>query len=256
MTSVNLDDRRLPLSWYVDKLERRESFTSLLYGDGEFVAMSGAVTGQRYTNYRELVTPQLVQELRDSLLDPDPSIVRGTDLFLAYPETYGGRDVEAVTAVNRRMRQVMTDEQIGRMVDGTVWDVAVREGQLGPLIKVLRDRCITLVGNYKLFVEFKALKPWMTVAAEERNAAGHLDWLEQTLAATEGCDCFVVCMGLGAIPLIMRLRRRFPQATFLDLGSTFDVFVGLGAERGWRRELYSDKAAWQACVNKNLEGVL
>lgn len=257
---MNLDDRRLPLQWYVGKLQRGEPFTSLLYGDGEFTVMSGEVTGQRYTNYRELVTPQLVQELKDSLLDPDPSIVRGTDLFLAYPETYGGRDVESVKAVNRRMRQVMTDEQIAKLVDGTVWDMAAREGQLGPLLKALNQHKVFWVGNAQLSQIASKIKCGGWHEAPRHNAAASLDLMESHIelamrATTERYTCVVVCMGLGAIPLVMRLRRRFPQATFLDLGSTFDVFVGLGAERGWRRELYADKAAWQACIDKNLEGV-
>jgi hypothetical protein len=62
-------------------------------------------------------------------------------------------------------------------------------------------------------------------------------------------------MGLGAIPLALRIRKRCPNATVLDLGSTFDVFVGLGAERGWRRELYEDRAKWDDCIRKNLEEV-
>lgn len=247
-----------PLEWYIDKLQRGEPFTSLLYGDGEFTAMSGEVTGRAYTNYREVVTQQLVEELRASLTEPGDDIIRGTDLFLAYPETYHGNDQESVKAVNRRMRALMTDEQIAKLVDGTVWDVAVREGKLGPLLKVIREQFkrTVLAANANLL---RKTHHWFRVVMDvpERNACSELDDLEYAFANRLAWEpqVIVLCMGLGAIPLAMRLRKRFPEAAILDLGSTFDVFARIGAERGWRRELYEDEAKWRACVEANLEGL-
>lgn len=244
----------LPLEWYVAKLERGEPFISLLYGDGEFTAMGGDVNGQQYTNYRELVTPQLVKELRASLTEPGDDIIRGTDLFLAHPETYHGTDIEAVKAVNRRMKALMTDEQIAQLVDGTIWDVAVREGKLGPLLKTIKERWVAVIACREVCHWLcKALGKGRWVEVPKVNACSQLD-------AIEGCDfrivdCFVLCMGLGAIPLAMRLRKRFPAAAIMDLGSTFDVFARIGAERGWRRELYADETKWRACVEANLKGL-
>lgn len=245
----------LPLSWYVSKLEKGEPFSSLVYGDGEFRVMSGKLTGHLYTAYRERVTAQLVSELNASLDDPDPTIIRGSDPCVLDWRTYQGRDVDVVREASECAQAALGGRQL-EWVDGCVWDVAVREGQLGPLIRALRGRKLAQVSNYKLFVEWKGLQPHFTVATAGHDAASGLDWLERALVEHAGdCDCFVVCMGLGAIPLIMRLRKQMPQATFLDLGSTFDVFAGLGAERGWRRELYADPAKLKACIDANLAGL-
>ena len=89
----------------------------------------------------------------------------------------------------------------------------------------------------------------------ETNACAELTRLESEMMGQLEDGPVVVCMGIGAIPLIMRLRKHYRDGTYLDLGSTFDVFARLGAERGWRKELYADEAKWKAVVDKNLEGV-
>ena len=254
-----MHDPNKPLEWYIAKLQQGEPFTSLLYGDGEFQAMSGAKTGQAFTNYREVVSQQLVDELRASLDDPDPTIVRGTDLNLIDWRRYGGRDVAQVREVSERAQAVIGDRRID-WVDGTVWDVTVREGALGPLLKEMNahHRSLMLIASERVFDGVKGfLAVRHLVPVPPTNATLYLDGLEHgainSASGPKPTSLVAVCMGLGAIPLIMRLRRRYPQATFLDLGSTFDVFAKIGAERGWRRELYADEAAWRALVAKNLE---
>ncbi len=254
--------RREPLEWYVAKLRSGETFTSLLWGDGEFKVASRSVTGRSMQN-DELVTPELEDETRASLLVPGDDIVRGTEPFLIEPWTYGGRDVASVRQIAAEAQSVLDEVKPPPFdwFDGTIWDTAARDGCLGPLIQILSKRDTCLVGCNDL--QFAA--PFTRTACAsvpERNAAGQLAGIEARVhsnvtAARKFSDLpwvFVVCTGLGAIPLIMRLRKHFPGATFLDLGSTFDVFAKIGPERGWRQELYADEAKWKALINKNLQG--
>lgn len=245
----------LPLSWYVSKLECGEPFSSLLYGDGEFRVMSGKLTGQVYTNYRERITAQLVYELNASLDDPDSNIVRGSDPHVLDWTTYGGQDVAMVREASDCAQAVIGSRQIA-WTNGCVWDESVREGKLGTLLKVINERQTMIFACGKVcnwFHEELDVSGLQLVKMPERDACNYLDHIKWVDASYT--DVFIVCTGLGAIPLIMRLRKRYPQATFLDLGSTFDMFAKIGAERGWRRELYQDEAAWRALVAKNLEGV-
>ena len=248
--------RRLPLSHYVDLLERRVPFTYLSYGDGEFHAMSGLHNGQKFTQYEEVVTPEIAAEMRASLDVSGDDIIRGTDEFIVEPETYGGNDKPVIFEANRVAKMSIGERKID-WVDGTVWDEAVKNGELGPFLRVLRERKgRQFVGCIKCWV------PWGSVfcTTPDVNAVGSLDDIERWCLRSQFIDIFpepvfVLCMGLGALPLALRIRGKIPGATVIDLGSALDVFAGLGADRGWRKELYADPAEHQELIRKNLEGV-
>lgn len=250
---------RHPLTWYLDRLDRGVPTVSLLYGDGEFLVAGRRRTGELLQNH-ERISRELEDEVRASLLADGDDLVRGSDPSLLDWRTYGGRDVDQVRAVSETVAAVLTDVRPGHdfgWVDGGVWDEAVRRGELAPLIRWLKGQGsgLVVVGNRTLrsFRGWPADGPFVEVP--KINAAAALD---QTTAAVLGHgrrSVYVLCTGLSAIPLAMRIRSAYPGATVLDLGSTFDVFVSIGRERGWRNELYNDAAAWKALCAKNLEGV-
>lgn len=236
--------RNLPLSWYTEKLLRGEPFSSLVYGDGEFLAMAGLSCGEQ-------VPRQVRDELIASLDCDDPRIMRGTDPMLLDPDSYDGQDKEAVYRMAAAADAAIGDRTLD-WVDGTVWDTSVREGSLGPFLKALRNRPLTLVGHPKLR-EMDFLPVERFVAVPPNAAAAALD--ATTEASLGRSAVYLVCCGISAAPLIVRLMERLPTSTFLDLGSTFDVFVGLGEGRGWRRELYANKHKLAECIHSNLRGL-
>lgn len=236
-----------PVSWYVDKLERKEPFTSLLWGDGEFQVATRRKTG-KYMQNGELVTTQLEDEVRSALVEA-PNVYHGTDPSIAQPWTYGGRDISSVEEMHRCMLAVAV--HVKEWYDGTVWDTAAQQGELGPLIKVLSGRETMLVANKAM----QTAIPFRTLGGAvvpDRDAASSLDRIAAGMTVAEGA-VVVVCCGVSAIPLILRLRRQQPRATYLDLGSTFDVFAKIGAERGWRSELYSDQDKYNALITKHMQ---
>lgn len=265
---------RHELDWYVARLEAGTPTVSLLYGDGEFTAASRDKVGAVLQN-GELVTQSLCTELRKSLFPrhDGPDVVRASDPFVLDWTTYGGRDVAFVREASDRaqgvLREVRPEGQGCKIVggwrevsppiswaDGRVWDEAVRDGRLGPLIRWVRARrvcvvaCGALLGPSPLWDGAQV----SCVPVPPTDAARHLDETEALVRRCGRQDAWLLCCGLSAIPLAMRIRRAFDGATVLDLGSTFDVFFGLGAERGWRSELYADPAALAECVRRNLEG--
>ena len=120
---------RTPLSWYVSKIERGEPFTSLLYGDGELNVAAGLMTGAHYTEYAELVTPRLAEELRAALALNAPDVVYGTDPHLIHYETYQGGD--AIDSLARC-------DEVRRPIQGSRHPDA-KAAQRGPLAKILRE---------------------------------------------------------------------------------------------------------------------
>lgn len=245
--------RRLPLSYYVDLLERRVPFTYLSYGDGEFHAMDVRSGTRTMTNYEEVVTPEIAAEMRASLDAPGDDVIRGTDEFIVEPETYRGNDKSVIFEANRVAMKSIEGRKIS-WVDGTVWDEAVKNGLLGPLLKAINGRA-TLVGCSALGIKMKNLLELNDIVVlPSRNALSTLDTAERLSRVWES-NVYLLCIGLSAIPLALRIRGKIPGATVIDLGSALDVFAGLGAERGWRKEFYSDPKRLKALIAKNLQGV-
>lgn len=244
---------REPLQWYVNKLVRCEPFTSLLYGDGEFLVCMRERTGQRLA-YGEVVTKDLEDWMEASLLCTDRDIVRGTDLNLIDYTNYRGRDYNSVASYGERI-----NAYLGKFSnhltfhDGTVWEFASREGTLAPLLRALKGRSVLMVANRRLR-GIRAVRPESFVEIPDHNAYASLESIRAKVLAHDEPDVCIVCTGLGAIPLIMALRTQWPNCTYLDLGSTFDLFARLPS-RGWREHLYRDEAEYQRIINANLEGV-
>lgn len=249
-------DTSVKFPWYVERLREREPFALYLFGDGEFRVAAGDVTGQRYTEYKENVDKLMVTLMLEAMYATDPSVVKGTDPHLIAPETYGGRDVVALNEAVDRFKHLWADREL-TFVDGVEFDRHSRDGTLGPLLKALHGRDMVVVGHPFVCSLFAHARH---VACPPTNAWASGPLLEAAVKS----ECWglrdpvvVACCGLTAIPLLERLRQGNPDGTFMDLGSTFDSFVGLGQQRGWRRELYEEKGYGQlkAHVEANLAGV-
>lgn len=250
---MSLVCHREPMSFYVGKIERGEPFTSLLYGDGEMLVALDRRTG-RTMAYGEVVTEQMVREMGDSLHDTSPDVIHGTDLWLINWREYPGGDVANIQEVGLAWERYTSPFSI-EWYDGVVWEDAVRAGQFGPFLKALQQREVVLVGNHHLS-KLAFLQPKARIGIPPQDAYSSIERIEmETARLLRPGDVCIVCTGLGAIPLIMRLRKQVSGVTYLDLGSTFDVFVRMGGDRGWRNELYYDYGRWQALIAKNLEGV-
>lgn len=246
------------LSPYINKIERQEQFCSLLYGDGEFRVMMGQEpSGLPFTHYQEIVTPLLRRELENSLNLKQPGIIRATDLNLINWRTYQGSDFMSFAPVGQAIERYLQGRKFD-WIDGTVWETAVATGQLGPFLKALKGvSSIALVANERIC----GLEWWSNYESVQRfvipksNAYRAIAELETELREVPSNAIHIYCMGLGTIPLICRMRKIFPNTTMLDLGSTFDVFAGIGSERGWRGELYQDKEKHAVLIEANLKGV-
>lgn len=245
-----------PLSFYVDKIERGEPFSSLLFGDGEFMVAAGMRTGQHFTQYRELVTQSLADEMCEALYCQDENIIKGTDPNLVNWRDYKGQDSIGFQAACQPFEELFIGRDL-TFTDGVIWDTAVKTGKLAPFLRAVKQRPLVLVANHRV-ANVWFLNPAHKIIVPDRDAAAHLDAICNVLRdkPIDPGSVFLFCMGLGAVPLIMRLRRLWPLATFIDLGSVLDVFVKEGDQRGWRWELYRDDAKWQALVGANLEGVM
>ncbi len=242
----------MSVSWYTERIARGEPFSSLLFGDGEFNVILGRQLGQKYTQYNELVTAKMQKELRLALGNSSQDVLRCSDVHLLNWRVYRGQDIDAIKPISEAIQKLLEAYPNIPWYDGVVWDTAAKTGQLAPFLREVHKHRFCLIGNDRLSNLFPkgAFVPVPCV-----DAYGHIDGIEKQVHTLGNFDVYMVCMGLGAIPLIMRLRQQCPKAIFLDLGSTFDVLVRLGEQRGWRNELYANPAEHKRIVDLNLEDV-
>lgn len=248
-----------PIEWYVDRLKSGRAMASMLYGDGEFFVAMRERTSQAL-QCGEVVTRHMEVSMLASFDNNDERIIRGTDPNLINYDDYQGQDKASLVAIGRRIESFLADRPL-EWVDGVVWENSVRAGTFGPFLRALQDRSVVMVGNRALLDATRFLRPRYYVEIPRTNAYAMTNGIEKNLRLEhDRSRCkntvYLLCMGLGAIPLIHRLLPVFPGASFFDLGSVLDIFARIGEQRGWRADLYEDEAAYQDLVKRNLEGVL
>lgn len=254
----------LPLSWYVEKLKKGEPFYYLSYGDGEWLIATGMRSGATM-QAGEVVTSWLEHHISTSLLVDDERIIRGTDRNLINWRDYKGGDASGYHELGREVEKLLVGKD-WHFTDGTIWEECCQRGELAPLLRVLKEREVYLIGNSVLYAGLRrhnALNPWWYQSVPETDAAGYVcKMLEGVLpkvgavGVTGRKPCFVLCCGLSAIPLALAIRGKSPDATVLDLGSSLDIFARIGEQRGWRSELYQDETAYHRVISSNLKGVV
>lgn len=63
---------------------------------------------------------------------------------------------------------------------------------------------------------------------------------------------YLVSAGMSAALIIDQLHDVIPNSFFIDCGSIWDAFVGIGGQRPWRAELYADSSKLERWKRKNL----
>lgn len=225
-----------PLSYYVGRMERNEPFATGLFGDGELIAVERSrVDGKNSIN--ETYTQELCADLEEVLRDCGERYLIGTD-----PNFVGHHEEKQLDSFPQRP-----------YYDGVVWDRSARQGELAPLIRQLRKMKVGMIGGQHLvpLVQMLPIAAHIVIPSVDCHAK-----LSSTLemAAEFDCDVWLLMMGLAAPVAAYRLQQRRPDAFYIDIGSSFDVLVGAGANRGWREELYADPERHAECIRKNLCG--
>lgn len=250
---MTIEFKEHPVEWYVEKLKNNEYFSFSGFSDAEWLAMEKCkVDGKQRTGGGQLYTNLIGDQLVDALKVSDESYYKAAPLCMyEHDWVYGARRMaKFMSSVGLPSKDWVFYER------DMVTDDLARAGGINPWIKQLREMDVCFVSNkyvanisyfmpYKRFVEI----PKLDVYEEE-------DWLNRYTREIlkEKHEVYVFAAGFAAAPLIGALHGA-TDAFFLDLGSMWDGFVGIGSSRGWRKELYEDEPRWEEWVNKVLEGI-
>ncbi len=225
--------RSEPIDFYTAKLGH-EPFALGMIGDGELIAARYERVGG-HNAVEETYTQALCDDMAMVLNNPIPGYHYATDPNFA---------------TNPDGKWIDQNLNIPEWFDGVVFDRAAREGQLGGFIKRLRKLHVVVVGgpHLKQLCPLVGSQHFIETPAIDSHAK-----LDEIMGGfLLDTRVYLLMIGLAGPVVAYKGRQNHPYSTFIDIGSVMDVFVGAGANRGWRNEMYADPVKYSECLVKNL----
>lgn len=141
--------------------------------------------------------------------------------------------------VGRCIQQVDTWRNEGLTIYDSSWtEPAVESGEICKLLRALRKKAV-LVGP-AILEPVAVLAGWGFVSCHHEDAFAEM--AEIIALVLSGCqaDSIILCCGMAAEPLAMRLNIESPWRNILDLGAILDPLGGRKS-RGYQRNLTDDQ---------------
>ena len=229
------------LSWYIKKLKNREYFSQGMYGDGEWIGIFDRKTG-RANAEGTIYTQELRDALRESLNFESDNFIFSIPDVLQTDEVFGPHKIDDYLIKH------------GLEIEGyekDVWDIASREAELAPLIQQLRKMNVCFVGNQDFIGKLDFINVW--VPLDYPNCFYQRKDIKNKICSGRHFDVYLFAAGLPAAVFVQDVCKSKPNSFFIDVGSIFDGLIGIGAQRGWRAELYADKIKYRKWLEKNLK---
>ncbi len=218
-----------PIAWYTAKLSLGEHFSMGMYGDAEWLCVFKNKIGGRNAE-NTIYTGPLCDALAESLNYENPAFLFSTPEVLRTPEfaDFASR-IDALTSIE--------------FVEKDCWDLEVRTGGLVDFIKQLQSMKTCVISNTHLRrLAFLGYDEFIEVSYPNCfDEVGPV--VEQAIEIGPGY-VYLISAGLPAALIAQRIQIALGDVFALDLGSIWDAFVGIGAQRGWRKEIYEDEAKY------------
>jgi len=226
------------LDWYIKKLIKKEYFSIGAYGDGEWTAILDKPLGQ--TNAEGTI---YTQELCDAL---EKSLeFKSDNFFFSSPKGI----------MEKRIDKFLKKKELDiEFYEKEMWNDEMVAGNLSPFIRQLRKMNVVIISNKHLRkLDFLNYDKFIEVGYP--NCYTELDRVYRECLEYGKSGVYLVAMGLPATLLVQKLHGRILNSFFLDLGSIWDAFVGIGGQRGFRQELYADKEKYKQWREANLKDI-
>jgi hypothetical protein len=226
-----------PIDWYVDKLKANDYFSTGRYGDGSWIAVERRRINQKNSEGGRY-TPELCDDLRKSLEYRAPNYFFSTPVML--------RDLGYEAVIDKHFH--------GEFIEcDFTWDGNCRTGKLVSFIKQIQTMSLCIISNnhlrgltflkYDQFIEIP-YPNCHTVIPAVLHKARHIGGGGRVYLVSAGQPAPIITQGIHAM---------FPDVFALDVGSIWDAFVRIGAQRGWRGEFYADPVRYDAWLEQYRE---
>ena|SRR3990167_9426795 len=236
-----------PLDWYIEKIKNKEYFSQGMFGDGEWEAIFHTRVG--LSNAEETkYTPELCAELKKSLH------FKADNFFFSVPQGLDRPEVFGPSRINNFLRLEGLNIEF---YEKDMWDQAMKSGELKKFIDLLRTQNVCIISNKALRgLHFLGYDKFIEISYPNCYLDGSLDRAYDEAIAYGKPGVYIIAAGLPAALLVQKLHGKIPNSWFLDLGSIWDGFVHIGAQRGFRAALYEDKKKYFEWFDRNLFGTM
>lgn len=239
------------LQHYIDKLANNEYFSLGMLGDGEFQCIFKEAFGNNFDANCEgtIYSDKLSAEMLGSLKFNSPNF------YFAAPDTF--KKVSEYYVYEKKMDELLEGLKIEiEFHEKNVWNTAMCNAELGPLIKQLRKMNVVIISNKALRkLDFLKYDKFIEIGYPNCYSDGTLD-KAYTKAIKYGKPAvYILACGIPAILLAQKLHNKIKDSWFIDMGSIWDTFIGIGKQRPTRRYLYSHPEEYKEWLNNNLKNI-
>jgi len=239
------------LQYYIDKLKNNEHFSLGMLGDGEWQCIFNAACNDKFSGNCEgtLYDKKLSIEMLESLkFKSDNFYFSAPDTFQKVPEYYSYEK-----KIDKILKQ--SDLEI-EFHEKNVWNTAMCDAELGPLIKQLRKMNVVIISNEALRkLDFLKYDKFIEISYPNCYLDGSLNKAYDEALRYGKPAVYILACGIPAILLAQKLHNQIKDSWFIDMGSIWDTFVGIGAQRMTREYLYSHPEEYKEWTDKNLKDI-
>lgn len=235
-----------PIEYYVNRIKNKDYFSFPGYGDSAWICMlkEKVRLGTR-SGFGMLHTEETGDALIESLAIEDPNYLRAAPK--AIPILFKPEKLQNFFRDNA-LSDVFYERDM-------VLDELAEKAGLYPLISELQRHSIVFVGN----PAFKKLDIFDFTFISTGTPDFHLDYagmdrVVEDILKEQIEGIYLFAAGMSSALMISRLHGRVPNSYFIDVGSIFDAFVGIGGQREWRAKLYEDEKLLKDWKQKNVYG--
>lgn len=240
-----------PIEWYIAKLKSRKYFCLPGYSDAEFYSMmklrlnTQTGLGQMIrATHGDLLTGVMQRRQRDKRwLFAIPKCLSELPLFEKYPvDSFLKENNISIEGYERDM----------------ILDDLARDAGLYPLIKQLQEMDTILVGPEEFSnggLAFLDYKVHVSIPSPNLHTEPNgIKWTVDTILRRNYKAIHLISAGVSAPIIIDKLYEANPDNFYIDCGSIWDAFCGIGGQRQWRADLYSDPTKLEEWKRRNIYG--
>lgn len=237
------------LQFYIDKLKNNEHFSLGMLGDGEWQCIFNKVFNDRFSGNCEgtLYPEKLSSEMFESLK------FKSSNFYFAAPDTF--KKVKEYYSYEEKVDKLLTESNLEiEFHEKNVWNTAMCNAELYPLIQQLRKMNVVIISNKALRkLNFLRYDKFIEISYPNCYLDGSLDKAYEEALKYGKPGVYILACGIPAILLAQKLHNKIKDSWFIDMGSIWDTFVGIGAQRPTREFLYSHPKEYEDWKYKNLK---
>lgn len=245
--------RQEPIGYYVDRLRTGIHFAFAGYSDAEWYCILRYEMGKATGLGQILHAPT-----GDLLFEVLKTRHKDSNFLFAVPKVLWTMEDCVAVGIGPSIETLLADYKIRMNFHerDMVTDSLASRADLFPLINQLRQMNTVVIGprelrgldflEYNHFVEISSPNLHLQTNGVENAISDALEYGKPAV--------YLVSAGVSAALIIDGLYDKARDSFFLDCGSIWDAFVGIGGQRAWRGKLLSDPLKLEQWKHDNVCG--